>query len=153
MSSVAIGQPAPSFELRDQNKELRSLDEFKGAKTLLVFIPFPFTGICDDEGCAIRDGLGALEAMDANVVIITAHAFNTTAKWAAENNFEFPILSDYWPHGEVSQAYGTFNDTLGAAMRTSFVLDADGIVRDIIATESLGVAREHEAQMNALAAV
>ena len=153
MTSIAIGQPAPAFELRNQAKELVSLDDFKGRKTLIVFIPFPFTGICDAEGCAIRDGLGALEAMDANVVVITAHSTPTNAKWAAENNFEFPILSDYWPHGEVSQAYGTFNDTLGAAMRTSFVLDADGIVRDIIATESLGVAREHEAQMNALAAV
>ena len=153
MTSIAIGQPAPAFELRDQNKELVSLDDFKGNKTLIVFIPFPFTGICDAEGCAIRDGLGALEAMDANVVIITAHAIPTNAKWAAENGFEFPVLSDYWPHGEVSQAYGVFNETVGAAMRSSFILDADGIVRDIVATESLGIAREHEAQVAALAAI
>ena len=153
MTSIAIGQPAPAFELRDQNKELVSLDDFKGNKTLIVFIPFPFTGICDAEGCAIRDGLGALEAMDANVVIITAHSIPTNAKWAAENGFEFPVLSDYWPHGEVSQAYGVFNETVGAAMRSSFILDADGIVRDIVATESLGIAREHEAQVSALAAI
>jgi len=153
VTSIAIGRPAPAFELRDQNKELVSLDDFKGNKTLIVFIPFPFTGICDAEGCAIRDGLGALEAMDANVVIITAHSIPTNAKWAAENGFEFPVLSDYWPHGEVIQAYGVFNETVGAAMRSSFILDADGIVRDIVATESLGIAREHEAQVSALAAI
>lgn len=153
MTSIAIGQPAPAFELRNQNKELVSLDDLKGTKTLVVFIPFPFTGICDAEGCAIRDGLGALEAMDANVVVITAHSVPTNAKWAAENNFEFPILSDYWPHGEVIQAYGIFNADIGVAMRSSFVIDADGIVRDIIATESLGVQREHEAQVAALAAI
>lgn len=153
MTPITIGQPAPAFELRDQNKELVSLADFKGTKTLIVFIPFPFTGICDSEGCAIRDGLGALEAMDASVVVITAHSIPTNAKWAAENNFEFPILSDFWPHGDVIRAYGTFNADLGVAMRSSFVIDADGIVRDIIATESLGIAREHLAQVEALAAI
>lgn len=153
VTSIAIGQPSPAFELRDQNKELVSLESFKGRKTLVVFIPFPFTGICDSEGCAIRDGLGALEAMDANVVVITAHSIPTNAKWAAENSFQFPVLSDYWPHGEVSRAYGVFNDTVGVATRSTFVLDAEGIVRDVVATESLGIAREHEAQMAALAAI
>jgi len=153
MTSIAIGQPAPAFELRNQAKELVSLDDLKGRKTLIVFIPFPFTGICDAEGCAIRDGLSALEAMDANVVVITAHSIPTNAKWAAENSFEFPILSDFWPHGEVIQAYGAFNADLGVAMRSSFVIDADGIVREIIATESLGIAREHQAQVEALAAI
>ena len=150
---AVIGQPAPTFSLIDQAKQPVSLDDFAGRKTLVVFIPFPFTGICDDEGCAIRDGLGALEALDANVVVITAHSFATNAKWAEINDFTFPILSDFWPHGEVSRAYGTFNEDVGVAMRSSYVIDADGIVRDVIATESLGVQREHEAQMEALAAI
>lgn len=150
---AVIGQPAPTFSLIDQAKQPVTLDDFAGRKTLVVFIPFPFTGICDDEGCAIRDGLGALEALDANVVVITAHSFATNAKWAEINDFTFPILSDFWPHGEVSRAYGTFNEDVGVAMRSSYVIDADGIVRDVIATESLGVQREHEAQMAALAAI
>ena len=150
---AVIGQPAPTFSLIDQAKQPVTLDDFAGRKTLVVFIPFPFTGICDDEGCAIRDGLGALEALDANVVVITAHSFATNAKWAEINDFTFPILSDFWPHGEVSRAYGTFNEDVGVAMRSSYVIDADGIVRDVIATESLGVQREHEAQMEALAAI
>lgn len=153
MSTITVGQPAPAFELRDQNKEIVTLDDLKGSKSMIVFIPFPFTGICDAEGCALRDGLGALEAMEAKVVVVTAHSVPTNAKWAAENGFSFPILSDYWPHGEVAQAYGTFNADLGVAMRSSFILDSDGIVRDIIASEALGVAREHDAQVAALAAV
>lgn len=150
---AVIGQPAPHFSLIDQAKQPVSLDDFAGRKTLVVFIPFPFTGICDDEGCAIRDGLGELESLEANVVVITAHSFATNAKWAEVNDFTFPILSDFWPHGEVSRAYGTFNEDVGVATRSSYVIDADGIVRDIIATESLGVRREHEAQMAALAAI
>lgn len=148
-----IGRPAPHFELVDQSKQPVSLADFRGNKTMIVFIPFPFTGICDAEGCALRDGLGQLEAMDANVVVITAHAAQTNAKWAADNDFTFPILSDYWPHGEVARAYGAFNEDVGAATRSTYILDADGIVRDVIATENLGIQREHDAQVEALARV
>jgi peroxiredoxin (alkyl hydroperoxide reductase subunit C) len=151
--TLAAGTPAPAFELTDQNRNQVSLEDLKGRKSLIVFIPFPFTGICDGEACAIRDGLGELEGLDANVVVITTHAVATNAKWAEEYGFTFPILSDYWPHGEVTRAYDDFNEDRGVAMRASFVLDADGVIRDVIETESLGVAREHELQVEALAAV
>ena len=150
---MQVGSPAPAFELPDQDKNLVSLESFKGNKTLVVFIPFPFTGICDDEGCAIRDNVARLNDLDANVVIVTAHAFNTTKRWVDENGFEFPVLSDYWPHGATAQAYGAFNDQVGAANRYSYVLDADGIVREVINTESLGIAREFDAYVEALAKI
>ena len=151
--SAVVGQPAPEFTLRDGQKNPVSLDDFKGRKTLVMFIPFPFTGICDAEACDLRDGLGQLEELDANVVVITAHSFATNAKWAEVNGFTFPILSDFWPHGEVSRAYGTFNEDVGVATRSSYILDADGVVQQIIATDSLGTRREHEAQVAALAAI
>lgn len=150
---MTIGTPAPPFELRDQNKELVSLESLKGSKTLVVFMPFPFTGICDGETCAIRDHLTQLNDLEANVVIITVHAVQVAKKWSDENGFTFPVLSDYWPHGKVSKAYGAFNETVGAANRYTFVLDADGIVRDVINTETLGEAREFDAYVEALGAL
>jgi peroxiredoxin (alkyl hydroperoxide reductase subunit C) len=150
---VNIGSPAPSFELVDQERSTVSSESLKGSKSLIVFIPFPFTGICDDETCAIRDHLSQLNDVDANVVIITVHALPTTKKWADENGFDFPVLSDFWPHGETAIAYGAFNATTGSANRYTFVLDAEGIVREIINTESLGVAREFDAYIEALARI
>lgn len=151
--TLGIGTAAPDFTLLDQNKEQVSLSDLKGHKALIAFIPFPFTGICDDEGCQLRDGMGALAGMDAKVVVITAHAIPVTAKWAAENGLEFPVLSDYWPHGETIKAYGAFNDAVGAANRVTYVLDAEGIVRDVIATDSLGIQREYELYEEALTAL
>ncbi|MCP4308273.1 MAG: redoxin domain-containing protein [bacterium] len=148
---MTIGSPAPAFELYDQNREAVSLESLKGSKALLVFIPFPFTGICDSETCAIRDHLSKLNDMDAKVVIITVHAVPVTIKWAAENGFEFPVLSDYWPHGEVAKAYGAFNEKMGAANRYSFVLDAKGVVREVINTDALGIHREFDSYTEALA--
>jgi peroxiredoxin (alkyl hydroperoxide reductase subunit C) len=148
-----IGTKAPDFTLYDQNKEAVSLSALAGHKSLIVFIPFPFTGHCDNEGCAIRDGLGGLESIDAKVVVITDHAVPVNAKWAADNGFDFPVLSDFWPHGVVTKAYGAFNDALGAANRVTYVLDADGVIRDVVATDSLSIPREYELYGEALAAI
>ena len=149
--SLSVGTPAPAFELLSQNRESVSLEDLKGKKSLIVFIPFPFTGICDDEGCAIRDGLGGLNDLDANVVVITVHAVPITIKWASEFGFEFPVLSDYWPHGEVTQAYDAFNEEKGAANRVSYVLDEDGTITNVIETEALSIRREIEEYGKALA--
>jgi peroxiredoxin len=148
---LPIGTQAPDFTLYDQNKSAVSLSDLAGNKSLIVFIPFPFTGHCDNEGCAIRDGLGGLESIDAKVVVITDHAVPVNAKWAADNAFDFPVLSDFWPHGNATRAYGAFNDTLGAANRVTYVIDAEGIIRDVVATESLSIPREYELYGKALA--
>ncbi|MGI9667257.1 MAG: redoxin domain-containing protein, partial [Acidimicrobiia bacterium] len=113
--SELIGSPAPAFELYSQHRELVSSESLAGRKSLIAFIPFPFTPTCDGEACAMRDGLGSLEALDANVVVITTHAVPTNAKWADENGFTFPILSDYWPHGAAAMSYGVLNERMGIA--------------------------------------
>lgn len=148
--AVQVGSTPKSFSLLDQDKNAVTLDDLKGKKTLIVFIPFPFTGYCDDETCAIRDRLAALNDLDANVVVITCHAVPVTKKWSDANEFTFPVLSDYWPHGLVATQFGAFNWDVGAANRMSFVLDADGVVRTIIDSGSLGTPREFEEYVAAL---
>ena len=63
------------------------------------------------------------------------------------------MLSDFWPHGAVTRAYDTFNEQLGVAHRTTYVVDADGIIRDVVASDSLGTAREYDAYVAALSAI
>jgi len=134
----------------DKDRNVVSLDDFSGKKTVVVFIPFPFTGICDSEVCAIRDSLTSLNDLDAAVVVITSHAVPVVKKWSDENGFTFPVLSDFWPHGTVATEYGAFNDAVGVANRMSFVLDAGGVVRTIVDSGSLGTAREFAAYTEAL---
>ncbi len=148
-----IGQPAPDFALISQDREPVTLESLKGRKSLVVFIPFPFTGICTAEACMLRDSLSDLGDIDANVVIVTTHAVPTNKKWADENELNFPVLADYWPHGDVSRSYGNFNEDVGVAMRSTYVLDADANVAEIIETEALGVQREHAAYVEALARI
>ena len=151
--SLSIGDAAPEFVLKDQEGNEVSLNDLKGRKTLLVFIPFPFTGLCEGELCDIRDNLHRLESLDANVISITCDTRPANKAWADSQNFTFSILSDFWPHGVTAQAYGCFNETTGSAMRATYVLDADGIVRDIIATDSLGDTRSVADYPKALEAI
>lgn len=147
---LSIGDPAPAFTLVDADRNSVSLTDSRGSARLVVFIPNPFTGVCDGEGCAIRDNLTRLADLDARVIVITCHARPTNKKWSEDNGFTFPVLSDFWPHGNVARAYGAFNEDLGIANRVTYVIDGNGVVRDIIASDSLSTAREFDAYADAL---
>ncbi len=148
--AIQIGQPAPAFSLPDTNNEQVTVESLLGNKTLLVFIPFPFTGVCTDELCELQENLGQLQKLGANVVAITCDTRFSNEAWAKQEGIEYPVLSDYWPHGETSKAYGVFNDSFGAAMRSTFVLNARGIVTDMIRSEEILVARQFEDYLTAL---
>ncbi len=148
-----VGTKAPDFSLPDQNRNPVSLGDLKGSKALVVFIPFPFTGTCEGELCMIRDNIGRLEELDAKVVVISCDTLPANRKWAEENGFGFPILSDFWPHGDVTRSFAAFNENVGAANRVTYVLDAEGVIHTAVATDSLGVAREFELYTEALASL
>ena len=127
--AISVGDVAPGFTLKDQNGAAVSLSEFRGQKNVvLVFYPFAFSGICTGELCEIRDNLGAFVSDDVQVLAISCdHMFSQRA-WADKEAYFFPLLSDFWPHGEVARAYGVFNERAGAALRGTFLIDRDGIV-------------------------
>ena len=95
---------------------------------MVVFYPFAFSGICTGEFCEIRDNLGAFVGDDVQVLGISCdHMFSQRA-WADREGYFFPLLSDYWPHGEVTRAFGVLNDRTGAPIRGTFLIGRDGIV-------------------------
>jgi peroxiredoxin len=72
--------------------------------------------------------------------------------WAAQRDYRFPLLSDFWPHGEVAQAYGTFNQAKGMANRGTFLVDVAGVVRFAEVNEP-GEPRDQRAWEHAVAAL
>jgi peroxiredoxin len=150
---AAIGAPAPDFTLRNYDRTMVSLSDLKGKKSLVVFIPLPFTRTCTSELCDLRDNLGALEAADTNVVVITSDSYGSNGAWAKAEGVTYPILSDSWPHAAVAREYGCFNEKIGVADRATYVLDADGVVRDIITSESFGTARDFASYTGSLEAI
>lgn len=147
---LEVGMKAPDFTLRDQHREKRSLAELAGAPAMIVFMPFAFTRTCEGEMCSIRDNLDYLQSKGARVFVITCDTLNSNRVWAEQQGFTFPILSDFWPHGKVAKEYGCFNETFGYAERSTFFIDGEGTITDIVSSGELGVAREFSQYETAL---
>jgi peroxiredoxin (alkyl hydroperoxide reductase subunit C) len=129
-SVVGLGQEAPDFTLRDQNNEEFTLSSLRGEKAVLViFYPLAFTGICTGELCRVRDDLPSFQNDDVEVVTISVDSAYSHKVFSEKEGYEFPLLSDFWPHGGVAQAYGVFNEKTGFANRGTFLVDKTGIVR------------------------
>ena len=127
---IEVGATAPEFTLKDQNNQDVALADFRGEKNvLLVFYPLAFTGVCQGELCDVRDNLGAYQSDDVAVVTVSVDSPFTHKVWAEREGYDFPLLSDFWPHGAVAQAYGVFNEEKGFANRGTFVIDKEGVVR------------------------
>lgn len=141
---LEIGTPAPDFTLLNQNREPVSLDDLKGSLSVIVFIPFAFTRTCEGELCQIRDESSLFNDSDARVVAITCNTLHANRVWSEQQAFQFDILSDFWPHGSVSRKYDTFNEGYGYAERTTYFLDADGIITAVTHSDQLGEARDFE---------
>lgn len=149
--TVETGQEAPAFELKDQDGNLVSLASFRDEKAVaLVFYPFTFTGVCEGELCQLRDDISSFEAAGVQVLAVSCDSRFAQQQWAEQKGYTFPVLSDFWPHGEVARAYGVFNDAVGCANRATFLIGKDGTVVDTFETDSLGTAREAERYAQAL---
>lgn len=150
--AIAVGDTAPTFTLKDQSGNDVSLSDFAGEKAVaLVFYPFTFTGVCEGELCALRDDLGRYEAAGVQVLAVSCDSRFAQGVWAEQQGWNFPVLSDFWPHGEVASAYGVFNEAVGCANRATFLIGADGTIVDAFETENLGTAREADRYQEALA--
>jgi peroxiredoxin (alkyl hydroperoxide reductase subunit C) len=150
---LPVGTAAPDFTLRDQNQQRVTLSDYRGEKSvLLVFFPLAFTGICQGELDRLRDHLPDFENDDRAVLAISVGAPPTHKIWATGSGFTFPVLSDFWPHGEVSQAYGVFNDVAGVSNRGTFVVDRSGTIR-FAEMKQPGEVRDQRLWTEALAAL
>ncbi len=125
---MRVGDRAPDPVLRDQfGQETPLCDDARA--TLLVFYPFAFSGLCTSELTAIQDDLDAFDNDHRRVLAISCDPMFTLRAWAEAQGFDFPLLSDFWPHGAVSRAYGVFDDESGMAVRGTFLIDRAGVVR------------------------
>ena len=145
------GTAAPDFALPNQFGQTVSLGDFRGVSTVtLVFFPLAFSRTCQGELCELRDHLDLFTEAGSELVAISVDSKHSLRAWAEEQGYDFPLLADFWPHGEVARAYGAFAEERGYANRATFVIDVDGVIRSSFATAP-GEARTLEQYRTALA--
>jgi len=128
--ALKTGDPAPDFTLRDQFGQDVTLSSFRGDKAVLLFFyPYAFSGVCTGELSGIRDRLAEFLTFDTELLAISCDPTYSLRTFADQDGLNFPLLSDFWPHGAVSRAYDVFDERSGCAERSSYVIDKQGIVR------------------------
>ncbi|MEV8396815.1 peroxiredoxin [Streptomyces niveus] len=170
---IAVGDQAPDFSLKDNHGRTVRLTDFRGGaaghggggegggagdrdhdgkNVVLVFYPFAFTGVCAGELGALRDALPAFVNDDTQLLAVSTDSIHTLRIFAEQEGLEYPLLSDFWPHGQTSRAYGIFDEDKGCALRGTFVIDRTGIVRWSV-VNALPDARDLDQYVKALAAL
>ena len=141
---------APNFELVNQFGETVQLGSFRGKRAVaLVFFPLAFSGRCTSELCELRDNLALFQDAGVELIGISVDSKSALRAWAEQEGYDFTLLADFWPHGQVSKEYGVFLPEKGFANRATFLIDVDGIIRASFITAP-GEPRSLEAYRSAL---
>ena len=124
---LQLGGPAPDFTLRDQFGQDVTLSSYRGTKAVVImFYPNAFSGVCTGELAGIRERLDEFMTFDTEVLAISCDPVYSLRAFADAEGLNFPLLSDFWPHGEVAKAFEVFNDEKGTPRRSSYVIDPEG---------------------------
>ena len=128
--TLEVGRPAPDFSLRDQHGQAITLSSFRGERAVVVlFYPFAFSRVCTGELSELRDALPEFQNDEVQLLAVSCDPMYSLRVYAEREDLEFPLLSDFWPHGEVARAYDVFNESRGCAVRGTFVVDREGVLR------------------------
>lgn len=151
--TLSKGQNAPDFKLFSSDLKEISLADYAGKKLVVHFFPMAFTGVCTTQLCTMRDTFGYYNEMGVEILAISVDSPFTLAKFKEENNYQFPLLSDF--NKEVSQAYGAYYDEFvfqlkGVAKRAAFVLDEEHKIVYAEVLESAGDLPDFNAIRNVL---
>lgn len=151
---IKVGDKAPDFTLRNSEKELVTLKQYRGQNVVLLFFPMAFTGVCTKELCDMRDSIADYAKLDAQVLAVSVDSVFTLGKWKEEQHFNFPLLSDF--NKTVSKKYDSlYKDFVfemkGVSKRSAFVIDREGAIKYAEVLESAGDIPNFDAVKAALA--
>ena len=149
---IRVGDVAPAFTLPNTENQPVSLGAYAGQPVVLLFFPLAFTGVCTAEMCTMRDSMAQYQGLNAKVLGISVDSPFTLAKFKAEENLNFPLLSDF--NRAAARAYGVVYESFfgleGVAKRSAFVVGADGRVAYAEVLEDAGRQPDYHALQQTL---
>ncbi len=126
---IETGSEAPDFDLDVDRSARVRLADFRGRRNvLLVFHPFAFTPVCEDEARDLEENQAAFASADTDVVLVSCDSAPARQAWKQRLGLTYTLAADFWPHGAAAKAYGVFDEMSGAALRGTFLIGKDGIV-------------------------
>ena len=150
--AIQVGDTAPTFTLPNSENQPVSLESFAGQPVVVLFFPLAFTGVCTAEMCTMRDAMGQYNGLNAQVLGISVDSPFTLAKFKAEEDLNFPLLSDFnkTAAGAYGVVYEDFYGLHGVAKRSAFVIGPDGKVAYAEVLEDAGQQPDYHALQQTL---
>jgi thioredoxin-dependent peroxiredoxin len=136
MGRPAVGQPAPEFEGTTHDGDTIHLSDYRGRKLALYFYPKDDTPGCTKQACSLRDGYRELLDAGIAVVGVSADDRESHARFTERYELPFPLIAD--PDRRILMQYGVWGERtlygrkMIGTLRTTFLIDEQGILREII---------------------
>lgn len=129
--TIKVGDIAPDFTFKDQEKNEIKLSDAKGKKVLLSWHPLAYTSVCTDQMRSLERNYEKIQEKGETLVIgLSVDPYPAKQKWADILAIEdVKIVSDFFPYAEVTKAYGLFNEENGASKRANVIIDEEGKVK------------------------
>ncbi len=129
---LQVGDKAPDFTLPSHLGTKVTLSDFRGKKNVVVaFYPLDWTPVCSGQIPGYQEVLDRFQSLNSEVLAISVDSVPSHQSWAySMGGIDFPLLSDFWPHGEIAERYEAMTDA-GHTERLIIVVDKEGIIRYI----------------------
>lgn len=132
--------PALDFTLPDGEAQPVKLSDYRGKNVVLAFYPADWSPVCGNELALFQETLEDIHSHNAEILGISVDGHWSHRAWAEHQHITFPLLSDFWPHGAVSQQYGVFRQSDGVSERALFFIDETGMIRGSWVAEDPAIA-------------
>ena len=133
---IQAGQPAPEFELRDQDGTKVTLGDLKGQTSVLVFYPLDFSPVCTVQLNVYQEVLPQLEECGVKLYGVSVDSSFAHKAFQDHLGISIPLLADFHPKGEMSKRYGVYNEERGSTFRALVMIDPAGVVQWSYQSES-----------------
>ena len=127
---IKVGDLAPDFTLQSHLDKEVTLSDYRGKTTVLVFFPQAFTPVWTSQIPSYEAEYATFAELNVQVLGISIDHIPVLKAWAESiGGISYPLISDFWPHGEVAKQYGVFREQEGRSERAIFIIDKQGIVQ------------------------
>lgn len=148
MTNLKIGDAAPNFKGIDQDGNSHQLSDYKGKKLVVFFYPKASTPGCTAEACNLRDNYESFVAKNYAILGVSADSAKAQSNFKNKQELPFPLIAD--EDKSVILSFGVWGPKkfmgkeYDGIHRTTFVIDENGIIEDVITNVKT---KDHAAQI------
>jgi peroxiredoxin len=125
--SIAVGQAAPEFTLKDQSMAEVKLADFRGKKKVVImFYPLDWSPVCTNEHACVVNGMKQFDTLDAQVLGLSVDSAWSHKAYAEKMGIKYPLLADFNPRGAVAEQFGVYLADKGITGRAIAIVDKGG---------------------------